>query len=111
MESIAANVSRCLDAFRILCTALQIRVDTELAKLRVDNVGGISLSGVKDELGRFKVWVGNIGAHRTGRSSLDHRLRDASHIRKQVVRLLEDLAESLLDGWSHEAQDTAKVGN
>ncbi|KAF5710471.1 zinc finger transcription factor ace1 [Fusarium globosum] len=52
---------------------------------------------MRNELSRFKVWSGNIGAHKKGRSSLDHRLRDASNIRNQVVELLEDLAESLKD--------------
>ncbi|KAK4182850.1 hypothetical protein QBC35DRAFT_478707 [Podospora australis] len=51
-----------------------------------------------NEFSRFKVWAGNIGAHRSGRSSLDYRLRDASNIRAQVINLLEDLAESLNDG-------------
>ncbi|CAI7607967.1 unnamed protein product [Penicillium glandicola] len=45
----------------------------------------------KDELGRFRVWAANIGAHQTGQSSLDHRLRDASHIREQTLRVLQRL--------------------
>ena len=60
-----------------------------------------------DELGRLRVWGANIGAHQTGQSSLDYRLRDASHIKDQTIKLLqrlqrifEDLDESLteLDG-------------
>ena len=49
------------------------------------------LSSLREEEARFKVWVGNIGAHKTGRSSLEYRLRDASHIQKQVVELIADL--------------------
>ncbi|RAK96411.1 uncharacterized protein BO80DRAFT_391970 [Aspergillus ibericus CBS 121593] len=45
----------------------------------------------QDELGRLQVWAANIGAHQTGQSSLDHRLRDASHIKEQTVRLLKRL--------------------
>ena len=46
----------------------------------------------EDELGRLRVWAANIGAHQVGPSSLDYRLRDASHIKAQVNRLLEGLA-------------------
>ncbi|KAJ6022017.1 zinc finger protein [Penicillium herquei] len=45
----------------------------------------------KDELGRLRVWAANIGAHQTGQSSLDYRLRDASHIKKQIIRILQRL--------------------
>ncbi|KAE9982670.1 hypothetical protein BLS_005593 [Venturia inaequalis] len=44
-----------------------------------------------DEFGRFKMWSGNIGAHHSGHSSLDYHLRDASHIQRRVLELLEDL--------------------
>ena len=50
-----------------------------------------------DELGRLRIWAANIGAHQTGQSSLDFRLRDASHISKQVTNLLRDLDQSLND--------------
>ena len=48
-----------------------------------------------DELGRLRVWAANIGAHQTGQSSLDFRLRDASHISKQITKLLRELEQSL----------------
>ena len=44
-----------------------------------------------DELGRFKAWADNIGAHRSGRVSLDRRLGEASHVREKVTMLLGDL--------------------
>jgi hypothetical protein len=50
-----------------------------------------------DELGRLRVWAANIGAHQTGQSSLDYRLRDASHIKAQTVKLLERLRRTLSD--------------
>ena len=50
-----------------------------------------------DELGRFKIWATNIGAHQRGQSSLDFRLRDASHIRDEVLTLIEDLQRTLQD--------------
>ncbi|KAL4911001.1 hypothetical protein BDW74DRAFT_4707 [Aspergillus multicolor] len=41
-----------------------------------------------DELGRLRVWSGNIGAHQAGQSSLDYRLRDASHLKGETLKLL-----------------------
>ncbi|KAJ9492054.1 hypothetical protein VN97_g1191 [Penicillium thymicola] len=51
----------------------------------------------KDELGRLRVWAANIGAHQTGLSSLDHRLRDASHIKEQTLRVLQRLQRTSRD--------------
>ncbi|KAJ9607843.1 hypothetical protein H2200_007922 [Cladophialophora chaetospira] len=64
-----------------------------------------------DELGRLRIWAANIGAHRIGEASLDFRLRDASHIRAQTVKLLEQLrrtlddAEELFTGTTEENGD------
>lgn len=51
-----------------------------------------------DQLGRFKMWGGNAGAHQTGKASLDYRLREALHVHAQVVSLLEDLEHALEEG-------------
>jgi hypothetical protein len=51
----------------------------------------------QDELGRLRVWAANIGAHQTGLSSLDHRLRDASHIKDQTLRVLRRLQRLIQD--------------
>ncbi|KAJ5354972.1 uncharacterized protein N7496_012184 [Penicillium cataractarum] len=51
----------------------------------------------QDELGRLRVWAANIGAHQTGQASLDHRLRDASHIKEQTLRVLRRLQRLLQD--------------
>ena len=57
----------------------------------------ISPTDIQDELGRFKIWGGNIGAFqpKTMRSSLEHRLQDASKTRQHLLNLLGDLQESL----------------
>ena len=54
---------------------------------------------VHDEVGRFRVWLGNVGAHRLGRVSLDYRLRDAVHMRESVLELLKDLEDNIHEGW------------
>lgn len=88
--SIATHVESCLKAFSELCAGLQ---GSDRA-----NSYQIRLSDVKDELGRFGIWSGDIGAHRTDRSSLSYRLRDASHLKVVVIGLLADLEEALRDG-------------
>ncbi|KIV79449.1 hypothetical protein PV11_07011 [Exophiala sideris] len=50
-----------------------------------------------DELGRLRIWAANIGAHQSGQSSLDYRLRDASHIRNQTIKLLQRLRRVIRD--------------
>ena len=51
----------------------------------------------QEELGRFRVWAANIGAHQVGQSSLDYRLRDASHIKDQISTLLLALQDTFQD--------------
>ena len=57
----------------------------------------LKLKTWEDEFGLLCMWAANIGAHQTGQSSLDFRLRDSSHIRQQVIRLLEEIPKTLLD--------------
>ncbi|KAF5712162.1 zinc finger transcription factor ace1 [Fusarium mundagurra] len=94
MNTIADHVSACLQEFNSLCSSPTTWTDS-VSEEGTDS--DISLLKLQNELSRFKVWSGNIGAHKKGRSSLDHRLRDASNIRDQVAELLEDLRESLKD--------------
>ncbi|KAH6878006.1 hypothetical protein BKA58DRAFT_376336 [Alternaria rosae] len=46
---------------------------------------------VQDTFDRYKLWAGNVGAIHSGRISLDHRLRDASFFKIQVLKLMHDL--------------------
>ena len=62
-----------------------------------DHTEEVPLQEWTDELGRLRVWAANIGAHQTRQSSLEYRLRDASHIKSQIVRLLELFQELLTD--------------
>ncbi|KAL9026470.1 MAG: hypothetical protein Q9196_004869 [Gyalolechia fulgens] len=58
---------------------------------------GLSIPDWEDERGRLRMWAANIGAHQTGQSSLDFRLRDSSQIQQQIIRLLENIARLLQD--------------
>ncbi|KAI0512938.1 hypothetical protein F5B22DRAFT_637527 [Xylaria bambusicola] len=88
---ISERVGACLKGFKDLITEYN-SYDSDKESERV--------SDIQDELSRFRVWTGNIGAHQTGRSSLQYRLRDASHLTSQVLRLLDSLHEMLQDACS-----------
>lgn len=87
MASIAEHVAGCLEAFRSVSIIIPGEAQDYSKK---------ATWKIRDEFSRFKVWSGNIGAHQHGRSSLDYRLRDASHLTTQVKNLLSDL-KNLLD--------------
>jgi hypothetical protein len=85
ISSIASKLKPCLQSFNVLLSHLGLAAhETEVPQ-----------SAWQDELGRLRIWAANIGAHQTGQSSLDYRLRVASHISQQVLKLLEDLCSTL----------------
>lgn len=86
MAAISDLVKGCLAQFISIINSGALSDHTE-----------ISQQDWTDELGRLRVWAANIGAHQTRQSSLDYRLRDASHIKTQIVRLLERFQELLTD--------------
>jgi len=94
--SIARHVRDSSDRFQSVLAALVIAPSSVSSK--------IPPSGLGDELGRFRVWSGNVGAHRNGRESLDYKLREASHIRERVIELLQNVvvvleeAQAILSG-------------
>ncbi|PSN59412.1 hypothetical protein BS50DRAFT_508529 [Corynespora cassiicola Philippines] len=85
--SIALHVETCFAAF--------YEVSTRLKQAGQNIRDKIPKDAVNDELGRFRLWCGNIAAHRKGKSSLDYRLREASHIRDRVMDLLRSLESAL----------------
>lgn len=69
-----------------------------------------SSRSLEDEMGRFRVWTGNLSAHRpaSSRRSLEYRLRDSLVLRHTVNSLLRDLQVALtaaeaLDGLHSES--------
>ncbi len=88
--SIASSVALCLETFETFAKTLTCSPP--------EKGYGSFQSAAADCIGRFRVWSGNIGAHQRGKSSLDHRLRDASYIRIRVLRLLDNLNKLLIEG-------------
>lgn len=89
-SSIAISVKGCLELFRAIASL-------QLPSLALISSHQTTLMTIADEESRFKVWSGNIGAHASGRRSLQFRLRDASHLQKHVLALLADLSRLLED--------------
>ncbi|CAI7649792.1 unnamed protein product [Penicillium crustosum] len=52
---------------------------------------------VQDDMGMLRVWVGNFGAHRkhTDRLSLDHRLREAPDLHREVQNHIRDITDAI----------------
>jgi hypothetical protein len=55
---------------------------------------------MQDAHARFKAWAVNIAALHSGnlQSSLDFRLTEAADVRRRILKVLEDLQESLNAG-------------
>jgi len=65
----------------------------------------------EDNGGRFRVWIGNLGALQLPKStkSLDYRLRSAAYIRTGVLTGLERLENLARRGEQHEQNFTSPV--
>ena len=104
LGAIARNVRGVLRSFRSLLTSLDDQGDPgdDPQNGLPDKSRDLHVSQppprFEDESTRFKMWAGNLGAHQSGRASLDYRLREAPHLHEQVIYLLEDLSQSLQDG-------------
>ncbi len=85
--SISSSIIACLKAFNGFIEEIQ---DPDK-----DEPEGVQVQTWQDELGRLRIWAANIGAHQTGQSSLEFRLRDSSHIRQQIIKLLDELPQRL----------------
>ncbi|KAF8247168.1 hypothetical protein K440DRAFT_309169 [Wilcoxina mikolae CBS 423.85] len=53
-----------------------------------------------DQMRSFNEWAEKTGAHRSGRASLDYRLRDAYEVKEMVIELLDNLNSDLQDAIS-----------
>jgi hypothetical protein len=49
----------------------------------------------QDQLGRLRVFAGNVKVHRRLRNSLDYKLRNSSHLSNVVLNLLSGLRDTL----------------
>ncbi|RPB26488.1 hypothetical protein L211DRAFT_680078 [Terfezia boudieri ATCC MYA-4762] len=89
---IASCYQSCIRVFQRLNNELHTARTTALMSTEQLQRTQMSLC---EQFERFKLWAGNAGAHRSGRMSLDYRMREALHIHSQVVQLLEDMEHAL----------------
>ena len=87
--STVPGVAKCLEAFATLLTAVNVTDHQNKSTLH---------AAIVEYKSRFRVWSGNIGAHQTGESSLDHRLRGMPYIKTRILHLLNDLNGLLKEG-------------
>ena len=90
MSAIRLGTAGCVHAFQTLLTV--IAADQSSLKNQIDK------EALGDELGRFRVWSGNLGALQKGHSSLDYRLRDSPLLSSNVLKLLAELKGNLTEG-------------
>lgn len=90
---ISEEVRKCLESFDGL--------KRNALSPTAEDVGEISISKVSNAADRFRLWVGNIGAHRKDRGSLDFRLRDAPLIQSNVLDILSALSSRMEEGKSY----------
>lgn len=82
-----------------LATAGNVRGFQTLSSALNDSDGKwahlVDYEGLQDEIGRFRVWSGNLGALQKGHSSLDYRLRDSPLLSSNALKFLKDLEDNI----------------
>jgi hypothetical protein len=93
--TIRRRADDCLDQFRLL-----IRFENEVQE--GDKAGrnekDYELSRTQEQLARFEMWTGNVGALADGHASLDYRVRNSEDAKQLVVEFLGTLLLALRGG-------------
>ncbi|ESZ91987.1 hypothetical protein SBOR_7644 [Sclerotinia borealis F-4128] len=79
-------------------------VATVFARGRAKQLEPHLRSELENELGRFKIWAGNLGVFAPGRASADYRLRDDADIKEILIQMLDRLRQS-----TKQAMDPPKI--
>ncbi|KAK6610941.1 hypothetical protein H4I96_02539 [Botrytis cinerea] len=69
-------------------------VATVFARGRAKQLEPHLRSELENELGRFKIWAGNLGVFAPGRASVDYRLRDDADVKEVLIQMLDRLRQS-----------------
>ena len=93
MSSLLLATASNVQAFQALFNALDAS-DSENGAKSIDH------EALEDEMGRFRVWCGNLGALQKGHSSLEYRLRDSPLLSSNTLKFLEELEENLKEAFA-----------
>ncbi|KAK4204395.1 hypothetical protein QBC40DRAFT_272760 [Triangularia verruculosa] len=86
--SLGTESRHCLTAFNVLILGLETTDENEYREL-------MPPTAIQNHRDRFKVWAGNLGAFQEGRASLDFRLRESSLMRTTILKLLNQLKQTI----------------
>ncbi|KAF7874884.1 hypothetical protein EAF04_002058 [Stromatinia cepivora] len=75
-------------------TEISRNVATVFARGRAKQLEPHLRSELENELGRFKIWAGNLGVFAPGRASVDYRLRDDADVKEVLIQMLDRLRQS-----------------
>jgi hypothetical protein len=97
-SSIYELYKSCIKNYTRLCGAVDATISETATQNGYDRA--LTLASIRDDLSRFKAWATNIAAHQPERlaSSLDARLKGADETRERVLKILDDLEDSLHSG-------------
>ncbi|QGI66328.1 hypothetical protein CEK26_010283 [Fusarium fujikuroi] len=83
MSTVLSLSRSCINGFQYLLSSLRGTAPRFLQQMPP--------STIEIQLGKFRVWCGNLGALQTGYSSLDYRLRESAVMQENVSKLLQQL--------------------
>lgn len=92
MSSLRLATASNVRAFQTLLNALSTN-DNKWAN-------SIDCEALEDEVGRFRVWSGNLGALLKGHGSLDYRLRDSPLLSSNALKFLGELEDNLKEAFA-----------
>lgn len=108
LPDISTCARRCAEALIRHSNTLGLHSNL-LKRERSEHSKSTTLKSVQDELGRFKIWAGNLGVFAAGHASADYRLRYEPDIKDVIIRLLKRLENHLATIQS--AEESHPVGD
>lgn len=94
LSDISTCARRCAEALIRHSNTLKLH-SSLLERERSEHSKSTILNSLQDELGRFKIWAGNLGVFAAGHASADYRLRYEPDIKDVIIRLLKRLENHL----------------
>ncbi|KAF5698711.1 kinase domain-containing protein [Fusarium mundagurra] len=87
MSTVQSLSQSCINGFQYLLSGLRGTAPGLLQQMPP--------STIEIQLGKFRIWCGNLGALQTGYSSLDYRLRESVVMQENISQLLQQLGTAL----------------